>query len=89
MATTYITITDGSRLGNQARNAVTTIQSARKQIVDLKAIMETQIDNGSYTLLEQQFGLQAGQGETLYNLIAGVNTDMSTFNVGALIARLG
>lgn len=89
MATTYIAITSGSRLGQQVQSAAQQLQAAKEQITDLKAIMETMINASDYTMLEQQFGLQAGSGVTLYNLIAGVNTDLSTFNVGALIARVG
>lgn len=75
--------------GDSLLTAVAQVREARDRFDHAKAVMETCIDNGDYSKLEQVFGLETGQGETLYNLIAGVVTDMAGFNMSATIARIG
>jgi hypothetical protein len=75
--------------GANVLSAVGSLRDARDRIAHAKAVMETCIDGSNYTRLEELFGVEAGQGQTLYNLLAGVNTDMAGFNIAATIARIG
>lgn len=75
--------------GQNVLSAVGSLRDARDRIEHAKAVMETTIDGTNYAALEELFGVPAGQGETLYNLLAGVNTDMAGFNISATIARIG
>jgi hypothetical protein len=90
MPTTFIPINTGQRLGQQLRTAVDQLQAARQALQKLKATMDTQINGSDYSMIEAQFGLQAGQGQTLYNLVAGGNTDLAgSVNVTELLSWCG
>jgi flagellar capping protein FliD len=90
MATTFITINTGQRLGQQLRSAVDQLQTAKQALAKLKAIMDTQVSVSDYSMVESQFGIQAGQGQTCYNLVAGINTDLgASVNVTELLAWCG
>jgi hypothetical protein len=90
VATTFIPINTGQRLGQQLRNAVDQLQAAKQALAKLKAIMDTQVNGGDYSMVEAQFGLQAGQGQTLYNLVAGGNTDLGgSVNLTELLSWCG
>ena len=75
--------------GDNILTAVAQVREARDKFDHAKAVMETCIDGSDYSKLEQVFGLPAGAGETLYNLVAGVVSDMAGFNISATIARIG
>lgn len=75
--------------GNDLLTAVAQLREARDRLNHAKAVMETAINSGDYSRVEALFGIEAGQGETAYNLVAGVTTDMAGFNISATIARMG
>lgn len=77
MATTYISINVGQRLGALDRNTIDQLRVVKESLAKLKAIMDTQVDVNDYSMVESQHGLQAGKGQTFYNLIAGSNTDLA------------
>lgn len=89
MATTYIATNTSKRLGADLRQFVHAQKEARSDCRELKAVMETMIDNGDYSLLETEFGLETGTGQTAYNLVAGALTDLEAANVNQLVIRLG
>lgn len=90
MAATFIPINTGQRLGAQLRNAVDQLQAAKHALAKLKAIMDTQVNVSDYSMVEAQFGLQTGQGQTCYNLVAGTNTDLgASTNVAELLSWCG
>lgn len=88
MATTRINITRTAH-GDNLLTAVAQMREARDRLDHAKAVMETAINDGDYSRVEQIFGIEAGQGQTAYNLIAGAATDMAGFNISATIARMG
>lgn len=88
MAVTRIDITRTPH-GDNLLTAVAQIREARDRLDHAKAVMETAIDGGDYSRVEELFGIEAGQGQTAYNLIAGVCTDLAGFNITATIARIG
>ena len=75
--------------GDNLLTAVAQMREARDRLDHAKAVMETAIDGSDYSRVEQIFGIEAGQGQTAYNLIAGAATDMAGFNISATIARMG
>jgi hypothetical protein len=90
MATTFIPINTGQRLGQQLRSAVDQLQAAKQALTKLKAIMDTQVNGSDYSMVESQFGLQAGQGQTCYNLVSGAGGDLAgSTNVTELLAWCG
>lgn len=50
---------------------VTVLRHALDQGTKLKSIMDHMTDGVSYAKIEELFGLQAGEGEVVYNLVAG------------------
>ena len=88
MAITRIDITRTPH-GDNLLTAVAQMREARDRLDHAKAVMETAIDGSDYSRVEQLFGIEAGQGQTAYNLVAGVCTDLGGFNVSAMIARMG
>lgn len=86
--TTRIDITPTPH-GSNILAAVSQLREARDKLEHAKAVMETCIDAGDYTKLEQVFGAPGGTGETLYNLIAGDVSDLAGYNISATIARIG
>ena len=90
MATTFIPINTGQRLGAQLRSAIDQLQAARQTLAKLKAIMDTQVNGADYSMVEAQFGLQTGQGQTCYNLVAGAVTDAgNSTNITELLSWCG
>ena len=75
--------------GDNLLTAVAQLREARDRLDHAKAVMETCISTGDYSRVETVFGVEAGQGETVYNLVAGVCTDVAGFNISATIARMG
>lgn len=89
MATTYISTNTTKRLGADLRQAMHALKEVRSDVRELKAVMETMIDNGDYSLLETEFGLATGTGQTVYNLIAGSLTALEGADINQTIIRLG
>jgi len=93
MATTFIPINTGTRLGQQLRSGLDQLRGSRDVLSKLKQIMDTQINTGvspaDYSLLESQFGLQAGQGVTAYNLVAQAIVDLGATNENQLLSWCG
>jgi hypothetical protein len=90
-AKNFIQVNTGQRLGNQLRNTLDNLRASKDQLAKLKAIMDQQIldDPSLYSVLEQQFGLQTGDGQACYNLVAGVVADLAGANESSLLNRLG
>ena len=89
MATSYISVNTNKRLGQDLRYLVHQLKETRSDCRELKAVMETMIDASNYALLETEFGLATGTGQTTYNLISGALTDMEDANINQTIIRLG
>lgn len=89
MASTRIELNETAH-SRRLLTAVAQLREAQDALEHSKAVMEAAIDSGDYAEVETLFGVQeAGEGQTLYNLVAGVVTDMAGFNISATIARLG
>lgn len=89
MATSWITTNTSKRLGADLRQAVHALKEARSDFREIKGVMETMIDGADYTLLETEFGLPTGTGQTTYNLVSGALTDMDDANINQTVIRLG
>jgi hypothetical protein len=89
MAVTYIKVDISKRLGADLRQTVVHGAQLDERLHRLKEVMETMIDGTDYSRLETEFGLAAGKGETVYNLVSGAATDVSGTNITQLLIRLG
>lgn len=88
MATTRIDLTRTEH-GNRVLTAVAQLREAQDALEHSKAVMEAAVDEGDYSGVEVLFGAPEGTGQTMYNLIAGVVSDMAGYNISATIARMG
>jgi hypothetical protein len=89
MAVTYIKVDISKRLGADLRQTVVYGGQFDERLHRLKDVMDTMIDGTDYSRLETEFGLAVGQGETVYNLVAGAATDTAGANITQLLNRLG
>lgn len=85
MATTYIPIDRAKALGAAFYDGLRNLQNGIQQLIELQAIAETQIDGSDFSVMETQFGFQAGQGDDakaeLDSLLAKLTTDSSVDHV--------
>lgn len=89
MPTTFIPINISTRLGADLRRAVDQLRDVRDRLERLKNVLDTQVDGANYTLVESQFGLQAGEGQLVYNLVTGAFAAVDGAAVLQLINRAG
>ena len=90
MANTHINIgrsDDG--LKSQARRGIDRLWETVEGFERLKRIMDEAAAPPDWTGVESLLGLSAGEGETVYNLIAGVNAVLQGSAVQQLVRRLG
>lgn len=67
------------------KTSVRQMRDAYDKAIYLKQVMEHMIDGSDYSDVELYFGLPAGQGQAVYNLLAGavsINTRIFTEQVG-------
>lgn len=89
MPTNFLQVNTSTRLGADLRRAVDQLRDVRDRLERLKNVLDTQVDGVNYSLVESQFGLQAGEGQTVYNLVAGAFTAVDAAAVQQLINRVG
>ncbi len=79
-----ITVDTTKRLGQDLRQLVVTIFSARDFARRLKEVMDQHTDSVTWTTLEAQFGLQAGTGQSTYNLVAALTGTSGALEAAAV-----
>lgn len=86
----FIQINAGQRLGQQARGNVDQFRAVKNGLSALKADMDQMVlDDATYAGVESQLGLQSGDGQAFYNLVAGVVSDLGGANTTNLLGRCG
>lgn len=89
-ANNFIQVDITKRLGATGVNAITQLAYSRDTLALLKNDMDNQINGTDYSVVEAQFGLPTGKGQTFYNLVAGAVTDINaSANVTQLIYWTG
>ena len=89
MAIDHIQIDTTQRLGLALRNDLDRLSLARRGLAHLKAVMEHMTDGADYATIATKFGAGVGNGEALYNLLAGAADDLATSDMNALLERVG
>ena len=78
MADNHISITIGTqRCAAKLRECVDYLERYRTMLADIKASMDQMTDGATFTTLEAQFGLSAGKGSIVYNLVTGSNAELA------------
>ena len=80
---------DSSRLQSLLRTAISELNAAASNLVTLKNIMAQMVVNSDYTTIETIFNLQAGQGQTLHDVLGSASDDLQGTLVQGLLQRFG
>lgn len=89
MAVNHISVDQSKRLGIKLRRLIDLQREAMELNLQLKDIMEAQIDGIDYTTVESEFGLPTGKGQTTYNLVSGMHSAVDVSAVNQAIDWLG
>lgn len=85
----YIHVSSDTRHGAALRQAVNYQQESLERLRALKATLDEMVAGADYSVIETRFGLQAGEGELVYNLTVGALAEIDVANVTQFLARLG
>ena len=91
MAIDYIPITTtGNPRAQRLLRAVKLCREAIDKLEEVKDTMEHHINAPSYASIEGStgYGIPAGEGETLYNLVAGAYARINHIDITGLIDRV-
>jgi len=89
MATDYIGLDESKRHSQALRQLVNYQTESLERLRSCKAVLDEMIDGSDYSEIETELGLSAGEGEIVYNLIAGALAVVDVYAVQTVIARLG
>lgn len=88
-----IAINGTSAMGNQLKNLMSTLFSAKAQAAQILQQMQEQNDGTTYTQLETQYGIPTGQGTNVYAMVFalanGNPASPSGFGTGAFTQIMG
>lgn len=68
-----LVVNSNSPQGSMLKALASNLQNAANLAAQILALMNQQTDGSSFATIETQFGLATGQGQTMYNLIAGLS----------------
>ena len=87
-----ITVSPTSPQGPLLKSLEANLQAAYNLAVQVLNLMNQQTDGTNFATVESQFGLQAGNGQTCYNLVAGLagtpSGALQASNVTQFLARM-
>lgn len=86
-----IVVNSNSPMGSLLDQLQANLQNAANLAAQILNYMNQQTDGTTYTSIETQFGLPTGQGQTVYNLIAGLagsGGSLVSSNVTQYLARV-
>lgn len=89
MPADFIDITLPSDNGSRLLNLIETLQQVKSESDRTKAKMDHNIASSDYTALESLWGLEAGEGVTVYNGLATLVAQLAHADITMLRTRLG
>lgn len=89
MPDNYIGINQSSRLGGTLQSSLNGLALHIGTLKQLKLDMDNMTDGVTYATLESAFGIPAGKGQSVYNLVAGSVTELGATNLNNLLNWLG
>ena len=79
-----------TRLNIELRHAIDALWTARNANIQIKAKMDQLTLGGDWTALATALGLEStANAETVYNLLAGIQDDLTGSDVSNFLSRLG
>jgi hypothetical protein len=86
MPVNYITVDRSKQQGADLLRVVETLRDNQARLAAIKDLMDNMTDGVTYTNIETQFGVMAGKGDELYNLVAGAVSELAAdTNFGSLM----
>lgn len=79
---------DTQRLNNQLRQFINALTLAAELGPIITNTMAQMVSGTDYTTIESAFGLQAGTGQSVHDIVGTANTDLQGSNIQGLIQRL-
>jgi hypothetical protein len=89
MADNFIPLDITKRLGNQLRTVIDTLRAALDGLEKHTETMTQQTDGTIWTTVEQEYGVPAGEGEAVYNLVSGAQAAVNVPAVQQLLSYMG
>lgn len=77
MPNNYIIISQAAQLGISLQQTINVTSQMFARLQQLKLDMDNMTDGVTFTTLEAAFGLPAGKGTLVYNLMAGTIADLN------------
>lgn len=77
MPDNYIGVNQQSRLGGTLQSSLNGLALHTGTLKQLKLDMDNMTDGVSFATVESSFGIPAGKGQTVYNLIAGAVSEIN------------
>lgn len=77
MPDNYVGVNLGSRLGGTLLSSLNGLVLHSGSLKQLKLDMDNMTDGVSFVTLESSFGIPAGKGTTIYNLVAGAVSELN------------
>ncbi len=78
MANNHVAVNTAVLRGASLQSLVFQLQQARGNLGQVKMVMDQCIDGSDYSALETLYGLPAGTGQTVYNIVAGAKSVMES-----------
>lgn len=88
MAIVYIDVNPNSRFGAELTRFSRQLLNVLNDADMLKNIMTNMVDGVDYTAIETYFGLQAGQGETVFNMVNSARSTVFGSATKGLVATI-
>lgn len=85
---TAILLSEATRLSRETRACVEQLRDTHDRMSKLHDALEARTTQGSWSFIESEFGLQAGDGQSFYNLMAGAWAALQVSDVTSLLSRV-
>jgi hypothetical protein len=90
MPADFIAVDRNAKYGRDVSDVIRSILDVENRLGDLKARLDHMTDGADYSQIETHCGVPTGNGDELYNVIAGAITELGgDTNIRTLIERFG
>lgn len=89
MANQHIEINQGMRLGSKLFSFVSSLRAVHDNGMSLKDIADQVAAGGDWEAFQSEFGIPAGQGDVVYNLLLGAVGALDNTAIIQFLDRLG
>lgn len=77
MPINYITVDRARQQGGELLSVIDNLRYYQDRLRQEKEKMDNMTDGADYTAIETQYGIAAGKGDEVYNLVAGATSELA------------